>query len=54
MAELSTPKLSALTSRVSIEGLKLMILSADFLLNLEGFVMAALLGPSLRSVVDLS
>ena len=33
------PKLSVSISRASVEGLKLVILSADFLLNLEGFWM---------------
>ena len=31
------PKLSVSISRVSVEGLKLVILSADFLLNRSGF-----------------
>ena len=37
VAELSMPKLSVSISRVSVDGLKLVILSADFLLNLLGF-----------------
>ena len=32
------PKLSVSIPRVSVEGLKLVILSADFLLNLDGFL----------------
>ena len=36
VAELSMSKLSASISKVSIEGLKLVILSADFLLNRIG------------------
>ena len=38
VAELSMPKLSVSISRVSVEGLKLVILSADFLLNFEGLL----------------
>ena len=42
VAELSMPKLSVSISRVSVEGLKLVILSADLLLNFVGEIMAAL------------
>ena len=54
MAELLISKLSVSISRVSVEGLKLVILSADFLLNLDGLLMAVLLELSLSSVAVLS
>ena len=38
MAEPSTPKLSVSISRASVEGSKLVILSADLLLNFNGCV----------------
>ena len=37
------PKLSVSISRVSVEGLKLVILSADFLLNFVGFGVSSIL-----------
>ena len=40
-AELSMPKLSASISRVSVEGLKFVILLANFFLNLDGLVIVA-------------
>ena len=43
VTELLMPKLSASISRVSVEGLKLAILSACFLLNLLGLIICELL-----------
>ena len=54
MAELSMPKLSVSISRVSVEELKLVILSADFLLNFVGAEISMLSAPLLAdSLVPL-
>ena len=42
VAELSMPKLLVSIFSVSVEGLKLVILSADFLLNFDGLLIDAL------------
>ena len=53
VAGLSMPKLSVSISRVSLEGLKLVILSADLLLNFGEAVMIRLL-PSTSLSVPMS
>ena len=45
------PKLSISISRVSVDGLKLVILSADFLLNLDGFEISMLSPPLLADLL---
>lgn len=52
-AELSIPKLSVSISRVSVDGLKLVSLSADFLLNLDGTVMIAITMTTTLKVITI-